>query len=780
MRIKSFSGFDVFFSDSKFFNAQDVNAAFCTYIRDLNFNQNNDLVQNAVILENFLVQYFDFNINFDFEFSDKIKTVRGFINHLNKSYVKNGLLYKKYLDVDKYLSQDDFLDKVYFRSLVNFKQNFELSNNQMLCVSFEIEKFCVNEDFDNFIFLSNNDQKIKFLIELNIYTDELSSYILSILNDDLHLKYRKNNALFDLQEKIDFQNLICDTILEPRLNDFNFHWQNSDERFIHSNLNVDYCLKCHKRDKDSCRKGLINKNSSDKNSKYQINQLDQKLHGCPLDEHISEAIMLQEMGYMIGSLAVMMINNPLLALTGYRICNDCVKSCIFQKQTPVDVPYIETTIFDKIINLPFGVEIYLLLTQWNPLNFNQLLPKKKNNKKVLVVGLGPAGISASYFLLRAGFEVIALEAAKIEKLQDDFVDKVVINFKDQDLEERIISGFGGVMEYGITSRWNKNYLTIMQLMLERNENFNYYDGIRFGSNYFLNDAFEVDRFDHVVIASGAGKQNVPKNITNFMAKNIRFATDFLMNLQLGGAYKLQDSYIANSLQYQLPAVVLGGGLTAIDAATEVLNYYPRQVLKIDKYVNEIGLENVINVLTVEEKYLLDEFLFHAKKIKECFSQEDLYNYINSLGGVTVVYHKKISDCNAYKVNHEELNFAINKGVKFIENAELNSTIVDDNNAIQSIKLFDGRIIQAKSLFVACGCSFNPNLLYEIGLSDEKILKFIHRLSEATDIKKYESSLIDDKISVIGDMNPQYKGSVVKAILNGKLAAIEIEELCCEI
>jgi len=332
------------------------------------------------------------------------------------------------------------------------------------------------------------------------------------------------------------------------------------------------------------------------------------------------------------------------------------------------------------------------------------------------------------------------------------------------------------MEYGITSRWNKNYLTIMQLMLERNDSFNYYDGVRFGSNYFLNDAFNLDGFDHVVIATGAGKQNVPKNIKNFMAKNIRFATDFLMNLQLGGAYKLQDVYAATSLQIQIPAIVLGGGLTAIDAATELLNYYPRQILKIYKNVCELGLKNVQKALNDKEKELLDQFLIHAEKIKECYSQESLYEYINSLGGVTIVYHKKIQDCNAYKVNHEELNFAISKGVKFIDNAELRDIVTNVDDEVESIKLLDGRILEAKNLFVACGCSFNPNLLYEIGLDDEKILKFLHRLGNASDIKKYESSLIDEKISIIGDMNPQYAGSVVKAILNGKLAAQEIEKI----
>ena len=49
-----------------------------------------------------------------------------------------------------------------------------------------------------------------------------------------------------------------------------------------------------------------------------------------------------------------------------------------------------------------------------------------------------------------------------------------------------------------------------------------------------------------------------------------------MSLQLTGAAKAES--IAN-MQVRLPAVVVGGGLTAIDTATELLAYYPLQVEK---------------------------------------------------------------------------------------------------------------------------------------------------------------------------------------------------------
>ena len=77
-------------------------------------------------------------------------------------------------------------------------------------------------------------------------------------------------------------------------------------------------------------------------------------------------------------------------------------------------------------------------------------------------------------------------------------------------------------------------------------------------------------FDHVALCLGAGKPTVV-TMTNGLAKGVRQASDFLMALQLTGAAR-EDS-LAN-LTVRLPIVVIGGGLTAIDAATEALAYYP--------------------------------------------------------------------------------------------------------------------------------------------------------------------------------------------------------------
>ena len=666
----------------------------------------------AIFLEKFLIQFLNLKINQSDERIQEIYSARRLIE-------KN---FKNTKDFEKI-------------EIVNYLDEFDLSR-----------KILKNNQFDK------DDEK----------------YILNILNNEKYKEYKRNSLLFsypkqynDFNEIIDFETNINDLTI----NNFDFRFEKNKTR-DHSEVNIKYCLKCHERKKDFCRKGI------EESEHYKISPLKDVLHGCPLDEKISEAIFLKENGFLLSSLAMMMADNPLLAMTGYRICNDCAKSCIFQKQTPVDVPLIETHILDEILKLPFGAEIYILLTQWNPLNLKFPSPLQNNKKNILVVGLGPAGISISYSLLRLGFNVVTLEATKILPLKEKY--KLIKNWNKHcnHLEAREIEGFGGVMEYGITSRWNKNLLKLMRLMLERNKNFYYFDGVRFGSNYKIDDTQK--NFHHIVIATGAGNQKIPIKIENILAKNIRLASDFLITLQLNGAYKKSKKYNAINLEVRLPAVVIGGGLTAIDTATEILNYYPRQLLKIDNFYKNIKDKNEFDQqLTKTELDDLGEFLKQARILKNLTSKNEIYKFLNDeLGGVTVIYHKNLYEASSYRTNHEELESALRKGIKFLQNKEIKKIITKKNDEIDEVEFTDGKTIKARSLFIAYGFDYNPVILREAGISDDEIENFLNRLT-AIDVKKYQSSTISRNISVIGDMNPQYKGSVVKAIANGKHCGDEI-------
>ncbi|MFZ4568074.1 MAG: FAD-dependent oxidoreductase [Bacteroidota bacterium] len=485
---------------------------------------------------------------------------------------------------------------------------------------------------------------------------------------------------------------------------------------------IDYCMICHEREKDSCSKGLHEKDGSIKK-----NALGVDIKGCPLDEKISEMHFLRREGYPIAALAMIMLDNPMCAGTGHRICNDCMKGCIFQKQDPVNIPNVETSVLSDILNLKDGLELYGFLMQWNPLKVERPYALDYNGNKVLVVGLGPAGYTLSHYLLNEGFAVVAAEGLKVESALDIYnlnKDSNLPSFKDvieKELDERIISGFGGVSEYGITSRWDKNFLTVLQLLLERRKNFKVLDGIRFGGTITVDDAWKIG-FTHIALATGAGKPTLIR-LKNNLSRGLRKASDFLMALQLTGAARKES---LSNLQISLPAIVIGGGLTAIDTATETLAYYPIQVEKFyenAKALLEIDKDYLINTFDDEELSEANIFFEHGKiiheirkKAKENNEKPDYLPFLKEWGGVTLVYRKNLQSSPAYRLNHEEINEALEEGIKIIENLNPVECILNDYNAIESVRFIDSTrsdkeiILPAKTVFVAAGTS--PNITYE--------------------------------------------------------------------
>ncbi|MBL8831577.1 MAG: pyridine nucleotide-disulfide oxidoreductase, partial [Rhodospirillales bacterium] len=275
---------------------------------------------------------------------------------------------------------------------------------------------------------------------------------------------------------------------------------------------ANYCIWCHAQGKDSCSKGLRDK----KTGAFQKSVFGVNLAGCPLEEKISEMHALKSNGYALGAFATILVDNPMVAATGHRICNDCMKACIYQKQEPVDIPQAETRILKDVLALPWGFEIYSLLTRWNPLNIRRPVPKPDTGRKVLVVGLGPAGYTLAHHLMNDGHSVAAIDGLKIEPLPASIAgiaaDGARVPFEPvrdsaalfENLDERVLAGFGGVAEYGITVRWDKNFLKVVRLLLERRDSFAMYGGVRFGGTITIEEAYAMG-FDHVALCMGAGR-----------------------------------------------------------------------------------------------------------------------------------------------------------------------------------------------------------------------------------------------------------------------------------
>jgi NADPH-dependent glutamate synthase beta subunit-like oxidoreductase/NAD(P)H-flavin reductase len=604
-----------------------------------------------------------------------------------------------------------------------------------------------------------------------------------------------------------------------------------------------YCIYCHERKKDSCSRGFVQPNGT-----YKPNPLGMALEGCPLDERIGEMNFLRAGGDSIGGLALVMIDNPMCPGTGHRICNDCMRACIFQKQDPVNIPQIETGALTDVLFLPWGFEIYSLLTRWNPLDARRPMALPYNGKNVLVVGLGPAGYTLAHYLANEGFGVVAVDGLKIEPLEDgrqlavggrrgqnhssdaDFDSSpanrlpptaysVRAPIRDaltlwDDLDDRILAGFGGVSEYGITVRWDKNFLKVMRIALERKENLRMYGGVRFGGTLTIEEAFDEFGFDHVAIAAGAGTPTIVR-MKNNLVRGMRQASDFLMALQLTGTFKKNS--LAN-LQVRLPAIVIGGGLTAIDTATELFAYYPVQVEKVlERYetmCSEMSEERVRSGYDVEELQILDEFLVHGRAIRaereraaSVGEAPDFIPLVRSWGGVTLAYRKSMLDSPAYRLNFEEIEKAFEEGIAYAEMLSPVEAVSDEFGHVKSL-LFEKQIVedgrwqdsgtivelQARTVMIAAGTS--PNVIYEkehagtFKLDKWKQFFQSHSLGVENELIEDDETARDrgfftsyqhpsrreKLVTFYGDNHPKYAGNVVKAMASAKFGFPHVTRL----
>ena len=564
---------------------------------------------------------------------------------------------------------------------------------------------------------------------------------------------------------------------------------------------ANYCIWCHEQGKDSCSKGLKEKPAEDGSVAFKKSPFGVPLAGCPLEERVSEFHKLKTEGWAVGALAMIIIENPTVCATGHRICNDCMKSCIYQRQEPVDIPQAETRTLKDILELPWGFEIYSLLTRWNPLNLRRHLPAAETGKRVLVVGMGPAGFTLAHHLMNDGHVVVGIDGLKIEPLDSAIsgvgMDGGQVAFRPihdiaelrEPLESRVMAGFGGVAEYGITVRWDKNFLKMARLLVERRRQFALFGGVRFGGTLTVEDALAMG-FDHIALAAGAGKPTV-LDLPNGLVRGVRTASDFLMGLQLTGAARTDS--IAN-LQVRLPIVVIGGGLTAIDTATESLAYYPLQVEKFlaryETLVAERSAGEVRNEWNDEETGVAEEYLTHALAIRAERAQAAaearaprVLELLQSWGGSTIAYRKRLIDSPSYTLNHEEVEKALEEGIRFAENLTPVSIEVDEYGHARSlvVQTPEGKAeLPARTILIAAGTQPNTVLAREDPTHFPIDGRYFRAVDENGEVVKPESSAKPREVRVLmarepdgrfisffGDLHPSFFGNVVKAMGSAK-------------
>ena len=229
--------------------------------------------------------------------------------------------------------------------------------------------------------------------------------------------------------------------------------------------------------------------------------------GCPIEQDIPEYIRLVGEGQYLEALKVITLKNPLPFVTG-TICNHtCTTKCRRN--------FYEEEISIRQVKLEAATQGFdALLETLTP-------PSIQSPHKVAIIGSGPAGLAAAYFLARSGMDVTVFEK---RKALGGIVRFVIPDFRIAN--QALYKDIRLICQYGVKFELGREITSL--------------------------DALKSEGFQYILIATGAWQPghlnlegDVPLNVIHFLEQ---FKSDpSVLNLGKNVA-------------------IIGGGNTAMDAA----------------------------------------------------------------------------------------------------------------------------------------------------------------------------------------------------------------------
>lgn len=273
------------------------------------------------------------------------------------------------------------------------------------------------------------------------------------------------------------------------------------------------------------------------------------MEACPAGVNIPRYIRFIREGKFDEALAVIRESIPFPAVCGYACVHPCEAKCArAQYDQPVAIRMLKRTAAEKGDGL------------WK----QNLKPAPATGKKVAVIGAGPCGLTAAYYLAGKGHRVVVFEAMPAP---------------------------GGMLRYGIPGYRLPNEVLDKEIadIAARGVE------IKTNTRIELVDGLLKEGFDAVFVASGAWQS--AKLTVEGDAAGIIDGVAFLQELNNGKEVSIGER-----------VVVIGGGNTAIDAARAAVRLGAKEVVVVYRRNREqmpAGAEEITDAL---EEGIKIEFL----------------------------------------------------------------------------------------------------------------------------------------------------------------------------
>ena len=244
--------------------------------------------------------------------------------------------------------------------------------------------------------------------------------------------------------------------------------------------------------------------------------------GCPIHNDIPKYMETLREGKLDEAVEILLLTNPLAAIMG-RVCSHyCEEACNrFDYDEPVSIRDVERFLGD------FALEHFEKFYQ---------APKAESGKSVAVVGSGPAGLTAAYFLRKQGHAVTVFE-----QMQEA----------------------GGMLRYSIPAYRLPKTVVRAQISALENMGIKFELGACIGENGITLEDLRT-RYQSVFLATGLWNG---KKLRLEKSEQLESGLEFLINVQKGVEKPVGERVL-----------VIGGGSVAVDVAITARRLGANQVM----------------------------------------------------------------------------------------------------------------------------------------------------------------------------------------------------------